>query len=243
MAGRLACDKCVIRHQGLCSALSAPELVRLNAIAFRKHVAAGRLILGPGQEPDYCANIISGAVKLSKTLADGRHQIVGLQFAPDFVGRLFGGATTFVAEAATDVELCCFKRGPFEALVQDVPPMKQVLLERALDELDVAREWMVLLGRKSAEERVASFILMIAERQRRTSCAHDEGNGTDNTVKDFDLPLSRTEMGEYLGLTIETVSRQFKKLRSTGVLAMRGIRNASVTDLEALRRLAEHEAV
>jgi len=238
MAGRSTCDKCAIRGDALCGALSGQELTRLNAIAFRKRLDTGRFILGPSQEQEFCASIISGVVKLSKTLVDGRQQIVGLQFASDLVGRLFGGRAVFVAEAATPVELCCYSRTQFEALLQEYPAMKQVLLQRTLEELDAAREWMVLLGRKSAAERVASFILMIAERQRATQRTREAGA----RLPEFELPLSRTETGEYLGLTIETVSRQFKRLRAAGLIRMNGIRTATVLDVDGLRRVAEHEA-
>src|SRR5690606_30284030 len=118
------------------------------------------------------------------TLEDGRQQIVGLQFASDFVGRLFGGKAVYIAEAATQVELCCYGRSQFEGLLAEFPMMKQALLQRTLDELDAAREWMVLLGRKSASERVASFILMIAERQQRAGCAEATSNGGI----EFELP-------------------------------------------------------
>jgi CRP/FNR family transcriptional regulator len=237
MAGRSTCDKCSIRHSALCAALQGAELARLNAIAFHKRIEPGRFILGPAQEQEFCASIISGVVKLSKTMEDGRQQIVGLQFASDFVGRLFGGKASYISEAATQVDLCCYGRAQFEALLVEFPRMKQALLQRTLDELDTAREWMVLLGRKSAAERVASFILMIAERQRRAGCAEANGSG----VMEFELPLSRTETGEHLGLTIETVSRQFKRLKSRGLIRMRGIRMVSVLDQEGLRQVAEHE--
>jgi CRP/FNR family transcriptional regulator len=237
MAGRSTCDKCSIRHSALCGALKGAELARLNAIAFHRRLDAGRFILGPAQEQEYCANIISGVVKLSKTLEDGRQQIVGLQFASDFVGRLFGGKAAYIAEAATEVELCCYGRSQFEALLSELPQMRQSLLLRTLDELDAAREWMVLLGRKTAAERVASFILMIADRQQRAGCAETLPTG----AIELELPLSRTETGEYLGLTIETVSRQLKRLRTAGVIRMRGIRVLTIVDMAALRRIAEHE--
>ena len=119
---------------------------------------------------DWFANVLSGVVKLTKTLADGRQQIVELLFPSDFLGRPFKAGSGYVAEAATPVELCCFNRQPFEALMHEWPSLKQLFLERTLDEVEAAREWMLLLGRKSAEEKVAALILLVLRRMREPGC-------------------------------------------------------------------------
>lgn len=234
---QIACDTCAVRHRAVCGALSDQEIARLNAIARFKTFPAGSVILRDHDEPDYFANVVAGVVKLTKTLGDGRQQIVGLQFPSDFLGRPFRNRSPYYAEAANDVTLCTFERSQFERLVRETPGIERRLFEHTLDELDAAQEWMVLLGRKSASEKVASFLLVVARRSRLVGCGH--GTGTD--ANRFDLPLSRSEIADYLGLTIETVSRQFTGLRRQGVIELDGPRTLIVPDIARLEKLAEQD--
>jgi len=190
------------------------------------------------QEPvSYFANIISGVVKLTKTLDDGRQQIVGILFPPDFIGRAYSERIPYNAEAITDTTICCFPHASFERLLNEIPELEHKLFERTLDELDSAREWMVLLGRKSAEERIASFLLHIARRTDLVRCPH--GQRPEFTV--FKLPLTRMDMADYLGLTIETVSRQMTKLRSRNIIKIDENTIISVLDMGALEEIAGQE--
>jgi CRP/FNR family transcriptional regulator len=176
-------------------------------------------------------------VKLTLTLSDGRQQIVGLLFASDFLGRPFKDRAPYTAEAATVVELCCFGRRHFEQLIEEQPAARRLYIERMLDAVDAARDWMLLLGCKSAEERVATLILLIARRRRVAwceSCARGQ-------PLHFDLPLSRTDMAEYLGLRIETVSRQLRRLGAAGVIETPNRRSLTVRDLAALERIVEQQ--
>lgn len=228
------CQICAIRHKAVCGALSDAELEQLNTISRRKVFAAGEPILDADQEIDFFANIVQGAVKLTKIMGDGRQQIVGLQFAPDFLGRAYRERSPYFAEAATNLELCVFPRAGFERMLKDIPDLEMRLFQDTLNELDAARDWMLLLGRKTAAEKVASFIEMIARRSPMIGCAH----APDQLEIRFDLPLSRAEMADYLGLTIETVSRQIGKLKSGGIVRLHATREVSVLDLHRLREAA-----
>lgn len=231
----LTCENCAVRHRAVCGALSDDEIERLNAIARTKRFPAGRVILRDHEEPDYFANVVEGVVKLTKTLTDGRQQIVGLQFPSDFLGRPFRERSPYFAEAASDVTLCTFERSRFEVLMRQFPGIERRLFEHTLNELDAAQEWMVLLGRKSAAEKVASFLLMVARRSRQTSCVP-----TDIfDFAQFDLALSRSEIADYLGLTIETVSRQITSLKRRGVIELDGARSILVAQLSKLEEAAE----
>ncbi|HZT47626.1 MAG TPA: helix-turn-helix domain-containing protein [Hyphomicrobiaceae bacterium] len=235
MARRDACSDCAIRTRALCSTLSVEQLARLRRLSYRKRYPPGRLITGVDPAETWCAQVLSGVVKLTKALPDGRQQIVGLLFPSDFLGRPFGSASPYAAEAATEVELCCHNRHQFEELMHEQPGLKQLFLERTLDEVDAAREWMLLLGRKSAGEKVAALILHIARRLAGSGCAAGPGPGPMR----FDLPLSRTEMADYLGLRIETVSRQLKHLRTTGVIGPGVGRTITLENVAALERMTE----
>ncbi len=235
------CNACAIRHQAVCGVLRDGELVRLNQISRRRTFDVGQVIMTDDDRAEFFANVVSGVIKLAKTLPDGRQQIVGLLFAPDFVGRAYSENNPYFAEAATEVELCCFPRDSFESVLKEYPGLEHRLFERTLDELDSAREWMVLLGRKTAQEKVASFLFLLAKRSRLTGCPHVTATPTPT----FELPLTRADIADYLGLTIETVSRQITKLKTTGVIKLLGTQHIAVPDFATLGELAgqEHPAI
>ena len=219
------CRTCPIRDVALCRALPTSALAELSRMAWRRHVRAGSPIFSNGAEGGIVANIVSGAVRLSRSLGDGRTQIVGLQFPPEFIGRPFAENGTIVAEAATDVELCCFSKPQFEGLLRAHRGMQELLIQRMLQDLDHAREWMLLLGRKTALERVATLLLLCAEKMRGSDCGEES--------------VARTEMAEYLGLTLETVSRRLKTLAQAGIIAIHRGRGMTILDPQELRRRAE----
>lgn len=193
----------------------------------------GQMVLAEGAHAEFLGVIVSGVVKLTKTLADGRQHIVGLLFPSDFLGRAFRSENKYYAEAATDVELCHFPRAAFEKLLGECPPVSHCLLKLALNELDTCQEWMLLLGRKSAEERVASFLMMIARRAALTA--------SDGSVQ-FELPLARSDIADCLGLTIETVSRQITRLKSRRIIGLVSNREIFIPDIARLEEAANGRA-
>lgn len=237
MRARHYCDKCAIRDRALCSALPAPAAVELSRIAHYRRIPAGQIIQSEHQGLSWFAIIVSGVVKLVKAQQDGRQQIVGLQFAADFVGRPYTSKLSLVAEATTNLELCCFSKSAFEALMQEHPALDQALLRRALDELDASREWMFLLGRKTAREKVASLLSSIALRFAQPKNDAD----CPRVALRFNLPLSRNEIADALGLTMETVSREIRYLKSKDMIFTAGRRSIIVPDLSVLKAVAEGE--
>lgn len=221
------CVSCEARHNGICGALQPDQLMMLARSSTKLKAQAGQELVGEAELIDSYSNVLSGVVKLMKVMADGRQQIVGLQFAPDFLGRPFEAESAVTAEAATDVQLCSFPRGTLERMIAEQPGLEHRLLRQTLKELDQARDWMVTLGRKTAAEKVASFVLMIA---RNFDPADASGNGDVA----FDLPLSRAEIADFLGLTIETVSRQLTRLHGDGVIKVERNRRVIVDDLGLL---------
>ena len=228
------CDHCPVRHQAVCGAMDEVQIKKLGQIARRKKISQGQTIISDEEPVDFFANVISGAVKLTKTLPDGRQQIVGLLFAPDFLGRAYSKNNPYTAEAATDVEICTFPNAAFERVIGEYPGLQQRLFQHTLDELDAARDWMVLLGRKTAEEKVASFLLMLARRSLMIGCQHQSAPA----MAAFELPLTRSDMADYLGLTIETVSRQLTRLKSRNVIRLSTNRLIMVPDLAKLTLVA-----
>ncbi len=214
------CEACGARRFGICSALKASELVQFSTVTRRRKIPHGETICFEDDEVVNYANIVAGAVKLTKLLRDGRQQIVGLQFAPEFIGKPFSEKVSISVEAATDVEICVFPKTDFENMLKHQPDFEHRLLQQTLIQLDDARTWMVTLGRKTAQEKVASFLLLLAD--------HIGTPSPDNPAHSrFMLPLNRSDIADFLGLTLETVSRQMTKLRKMGAIDIR--KNLEVT--------------
>lgn len=230
------CVECGVRDRALCGALSTDELLALNSIGQRRRVARGETVIWSGDDSVICANLLEGIMKLSASTSDGREQTVGLLYPADFVGHLYTERSGFTVTALTDVELCIFPRAQFETVLHDHSRMERLLLQRTFSALEDARGRMLTLARRSAEERVAGFILDMADRVGNTGC-----RATDTGPVTFDLPLTRGEIADLLGLTIETVSRQLTRLKAAEIIALPSLRAVTVRDRRALEARAESD--
>ncbi len=233
---RSICVECPSLVSGLCGALQDEELTRLNSVTWHRRFAAGQVIHAEGEvPPSFCA-IISGVVKLMKSLPNGNQQIVGLARPGDFLGRPFGGEARASAVAASEVKLCWFPRATVEGLANDSGSVKTWLFEHVSDELEKAQEWIMLLGRMTAEQKMAAFLLSVIRDQQGLEPEPEAQPSGDITVE---LPISRTEIADYLGLTIETVSRQIARLRERKVITVGNSRTMVVHHPEALEATIE----
>ncbi|MBS0480874.1 MAG: Crp/Fnr family transcriptional regulator [Proteobacteria bacterium] len=225
----LPCETCVVRNRAICSSLDMDELKALNAIGRRRTLEPGESLMWEGEDSVLVANVIEGVLKLSTGTEDGREQIVGVVYPSDFIGRPFGSTTGHGVTALTDARVCVFSRQDFDAFARDHPKLEHKLLQRTLAELDRTRRWMLLLGRKSASEKLASFLLEMSERLIEPNCGHGE-----TVLTRFALPFSRQQVADVLGLTIETVSRQFTRLKADGLIDLPSRREVVILDREAL---------
>ncbi len=223
------CETCPVRNKSICAALSDEELAGLSKMSYRKRVKAHQLIFLDGDDADQYFNVVEGIVKLVKTSPDGEQHIIGLIYPSDFIAQPLSAQHTYSAEAATDVELCCFPRAMFEAEMKINPTLQQRLFESTVRELDICRNWTLLLGRKSSSERVATFLYNLAKRVPLMGCGHAE-----HTPIRFRLPFTRGEIADYLGLTLETVSRQLSRLKQEKVIELPTTREVVVPDLGRL---------
>jgi CRP/FNR family transcriptional regulator len=226
-----SCRLCGVRSSGTCGVLDAGQLAVLARHTRRTRHQAGAEVFGDETDITTYANVVSGVIKLMKVLEDGRQQVVGLKFANDFIGRIHAPANALSAEATSEVELCQVPRAIMEAMLEDNRLLERRLMKEALRELDEAREWMVTLGRKSAAERVASFLYLIA---LHVSPGQDLGTAP----VEYSLPLTRSDMADFLGLSIETVSRQLTELRRLAIIVIRNKRHVLIPDTERLRQRA-----
>jgi CRP/FNR family transcriptional regulator len=226
------CGDCPIRHRAVCARCETDELSQLEQMKYYRSYEAGQTVIWSGDRMDFVASVVSGVATLSQTMEDGRRQMVGLLLPSDFVGRPGRDSVAYDVTATTDLVMCCFRKKPFEEMMLSTPHVGQRLLEMTLDELDSAREWMLLLGRKTAREKIASLLSIIARRDASLSLKQ----GSKRLV--FDLPLTREEMADYLGLTLETVSRQISALRKDNVISLEGKRHVTIEDFDALQEAA-----
>lgn len=226
--GGSRCEDCPIRYRAVCAHCETDELEQLEAIKFYRSFEPGQMIAWGGDRMDFVASVVTGVATLTQTLEDGRTQMVGLLLPSDFLGRPGRETASYNAIAATKVVLCCFRRKPFDEIMSRTPRLSGRLLEMTLDELDAAREWMLLLGRKTAREKIASFIAIIARREAALQKRHPGGR------MQIDLPLTREAMADYLGLTLETVSRQISALKRDGVIQLADKRSVILPDFARL---------
>ena len=222
------CGDCPIRHRAVCARCEPDELDMLDRIKYYRRFEAGQTVIWSGDRMDFVGSVVTGIATLTQTMEDGRRQMVGLLLPSDFVGRPGRDSAAYDVVATTDIVMCCFRKNPFEEMMARTPHIAQRLLEMTLDELDAAREWMLLLGRKTAREKIASLIAIIARRDASIGMAASRGPLV------VDLPLTREAMADYLGLTLETVSRQVSALKRDGVISLEGKRRVMIPDFNRL---------
>ena len=227
------CSQCIVRNRAICAGLETEELELLSRQGRKQKVSKGQTVFWEGDDAVVVANVIAGVLKVSMSLSDGREQIVGIVFASDFIGRPFGQQSPYSVTALTDAELCIFSRSTFDSFARQHPELEHKLLRRTLDELDRAHAWMLLLGKKSATERIATLLLEMSVRLGETGCTVDTG-----ALDAFELPLDRQQIGDVLGLRIETVSRQFSKLKADGVIHLPDRRTVAIRDRARLQDLS-----
>ena len=226
------CFDCAVRLQTICGVLASNELREFKTSGTTVARAAGETIFFEGDAATHVYNLTSGVLRLSKLLPDGRRQIAGFLFPGDFLGITMEDEHAFTAEAITPSKLCQFSRARFDAFVESHPRLERRLYAIAAHELAAARQQVVLLGRKTAAERVASFLLMLDA--RRTPSSDNEGLEGDIT-----LPMSRSDIADYLGLRIETISRELSSLKASRLIRLTSIQTIRFVDRERLEQLAE----
>lgn len=224
--GRSGCDDCKVRLFSVCAALEPAELDELDQLSQVKNYPAKTMLFDQGAQAGAVFNVTEGVVRLYKSLPDGRRQIVGFALPGDFLGLALMDRYGVAAEAVSPVRVCRFSRTAFLNYVDGKPHLLRRLHEFAGHELSLAQDQMLLLGRRTAEEKVAAFLLNLQARYGRI--------GSKSVT--VPLPMSRQDIADYLGLTIETVSRTLTKLArdKTVVVVPDGVRLLSLERLDEL---------
>lgn len=204
------CANCDVRQLAVCAALPDHEVHRVEAIMRKKAIDTGERLVEEGEPRNFVFTLTSGMLRLLSDLPDGRRQIAGFLLPGDYLGLADDKIYTQTAEAVAPSTLCMFPVHKMDALMEDSPALKFRLYELTRRALQEARESQMMLGRLAPVEKLASFLLLLAGRLER------HGIPADPLV----LPMSRTDIADHLGLTIETVSRSFTKLRLNRLIAL-----------------------
>jgi CRP/FNR family transcriptional regulator, anaerobic regulatory protein len=198
-----------IANLAVCRGLGQKVAGQIVAISSLRKKRRGETLFAEGDMADGIYEVVHGTLRLYKLLPDGRRQIVGFPSAGHLLGLAPEGAHVYTAEALTDVTLCRYPRASFDRLLDEMPGLARRLWAVTADELRFAQDQLLLLGRKTATEKVATFLRMLADQQ-----------GSEDEV---DIPMTRNDMGDYLGLSIETVSRTLTRLKRAKIIAMSAV--------------------
>src|SRR5271167_4777526 len=188
---------------------------------------AGAALFWEGDEAGRIFDVLEGVLRVYRIMSDGRRAIMGFVHPGDVLGVSFEDRYLFTAEAVTKVKVRRFARGRFFAMINESPALRPQLFAILCDEMSAAQDQMLLLGRKTAEERVVSFLLAIHRKNARG--------------EEIELPMSRQDMADYLGLTIETVSRTMTSLTRRGLIAPRARHAVTLRKLSSLLEIAGHD--
>ncbi|MCA8927156.1 MAG: helix-turn-helix domain-containing protein [Alphaproteobacteria bacterium] len=223
------CAHCPVRDHSLCAGMEAGQLIRVAEKTDQLEATPGQALFFEGDPARHFFTIRRGVVRVVRSFPDGRRSVVGFLHDGDFFGGGFGqSAYPATAEAVTDLEYCRITVRDLEELAQEFPALHRQVASMASDRLHAANDHIVLLSRKTAIEKVAAFLLASAE------WVGDKGQ--------FDLPMARSDIADYLGLTIETVSRTMTRLIDNQVIALPTPQRVRVLDWSELNTLAKPEA-
>lgn len=222
-----ACMACTVRAKSFCGAIPVRNLDSLAQSRRLVRFDRRQTIVCEGTPAVSLYNIVSGVVKLYRSLSDGRTQIIGFRFPGESFAIPDTEKYTTTAEALTFVEVCRFSRSRLKRFSQQFPQVQAKLLEMSHRYLTTAEDQIFLLGRKTAREKVASFLL-------RYGGKFDPGR----TDKDWRFPMTRTEIADFLGLTTETVSRVLASLARENLITVGLSHSVRLLNVDVLRRIA-----
>jgi CRP/FNR family transcriptional regulator len=225
-----ACTQCHLRHAAICGAVPRPDLAELAAAMSVVEIPAGTVFIEEGEPATDYFLITHGTATIFKLMPDGRRQIIDFAGAGRLIGLGAIDASVFSAEALEQLRVCRFTRSRFAALLSRFPAMERRLIDIATRALAATQEQLLLLGRKTARERLASFLLA----QSRQAIAF--GAPPERLIR---LLMSRLDIADYLGLTAETICRVLAQFRIEGVIDFHTPSTLVIRDPEALERIAQ----
>lgn len=225
----VTCSTCPVRDSAACAVLTPEERDAMAAAGRTRTLKRGEMLFAAGDEEAACATLISGALKVSAIDQDGNEQILALVHPSGFIGELFAPFAHHDVVALTESKLCTFAQRDIERAIDDYPALARALLRRSQADLLASRSLLELTGNASAEARLAALLYDFAAAASDSSC---------HLASEFELPLTRGEMGNMLGLTIETVSRKLGELEDMGAIIRKGKRGIALRNAHMLQDIS-----
>ena len=227
----------MVHHLPAFDGLPETLLRDLGAICRRRTYSHDQMVGEAGEPLSFVGFVASGILRLQKLQPDGRLNVVGLLVENDMFGRLFNGPLHFSIAATGDTEICAFPREPFEKLANSWPELERLVMLNILNELDAAREWMLILTNYRVTERLAGFLLLLCRRWANVARLDQSGQeGIGLTI-----PVSRSDLANFLGTRPESLSRAFHALADDGLIRLRTPYEIDILDIAALIDLAGNE--
>lgn len=223
-----ACEDCAVRRMAVCAALDDGELGALEAIMTSRKLAANEMLLEEGEPKRRVYSLTSGVMRIYTSLPDGRRQIAGFLFPGDYIGLADDEVYSQTVEAVIPSVLCAFSAREMDELMVQYPKLKERLYQMTRIALRTARDSQLVLGRLAPVEKLASFLLVLSAR------AEQRGEAA-NPVH---LVMNRIDIADYLGLTIETVSRSFTKLKTQGLIHLPDANTVEILSRRSLAAVA-----
>ena len=221
---RIRCAVCKIRPYSFCRCLPEEKLKYFSGISVEREFKNKQTIFLQQGEAKNLYNITKGNVKIYRLLSDGRIQIIGFLYPGDFFGSYKKGKYNYSAEAIGDVRMCVFKQELLDNYLEKNMNLAKELLHMTSHELTLAQDRIGVLGKMNANERVAKFILNISEQRARIGWKN-------NPVS---LPMIRQDIADYLGLTLETVSREITRFKTSNLIKVLNAKQIFIVDKEKL---------
>jgi CRP/FNR family transcriptional regulator len=226
------CATCGSRVAGLCRPLDVAALDEMSSESDQMSLPARSTVFREGDPAGKVFTLMDGTAKLTRLLPDGKQQVVGFRFAGDIIGYTTRDTYPFDAELLTDARLCRLDRSRLSGLLKRYPMLESRLLDLCVQELAATQEQLVTVGRRTAEARVAAFLLsLVAARRRRGAVG-----------RLLEMPMTRADIADFLGLTLETVSRTLTSFRKRGWIREPAHQRVELINLGALSALAEGTA-
>ena len=223
------CSLCKIRSYSFCRCLKEEELQIFADISFEKEFSDKENIFLQQEDSKNLYNITEGNIKIYQLLSDGRVQIIGFLYPGDFFGSCQKGKYNYSAEAIGDVRVCVFQEEILNKHLEKNIKLAKELLNITSHELTLAQDRIAVLGKLKANERVAKFLLNVSNQRARI-------NWKDNPIS---LPMTRQNIADYLGLTIETVSREITQLKISNIIKILNSKQIYINDKEKLKLICQ----
>ena len=224
------CSICKVRTYSFCRCLDEDKLKDFSNVSFEKSFLNKQNIFLQNDQSDYLYNITEGNVKIYQLLDDGRIQIIGFLYPGDFFGSYRNNKYNYCAEAIGDLKTCVFNQKILDKYLDENPILAKELLNKTSFELTLAQDRLTVLGKLNAAERLVKFLLNISEQRNRIGWKNNP----------ISLPMTRQDIADYLGITIETVSRELSNLKTSNIIKIITSKQIYLSNIEEIKSYANH---